>query len=806
MCAVHASQGPARSRRRRTCSPRSTSSARWRWPRSGTATTIPWADFRDDYTEIRRRIARVVPGCAGYDEKVDQPGGFVLPHPPRDTRTFPTDTDKAIFTVSPTEVLHVPEGRLLLQTMRSHDQFNTTIYGLDDRYRGIKTAAGSSSCTPTTSPRSGLEDGQLVDIVSEWEDGSERHRAALPGRLLRHPARLRRRLLPRDERRWCRSTPRRRAATSRPSSRWWSGSSRPATTGAGAGRPDATSATATRGSRRRGEACSAARPAELRRLGTHGRLVMSNLEDRPTRSPAPRPAGGRGRGDAPREVPLGGPRAMRVRRTLPQRERSLIGAWCFVDHYGPDDVADSGGMSVAPHPHTGLQTVSWLFTGEIEHRDSAGHHAMVRPGEVNLMTAGRGISHSEVSTPATTTACTAPSCGSRCPTRTRDTAPGFAHHAPDAGPGDGLEARVFLGSLLGVDLAGADGDPAARRRAAARAGRRLVLDVDPAFEHGVLVDTGGLVGRRPRGTPARPRLRPARACRARAGGARRARAGAAARRPAVRRVDRDVVELRGPHPRGDRRATARSGRRSTEGASSRTPRTCRRAGSGSPPATTCRRSRRPRCPTRGSSSGVDRTRLPAPPIPRQPSVDHRGIRGGDQLVDRARRAPARRARNDPSATSRTPRSVITRAPRRAGQRQVAAASSLALAACGYVVHQHDDPSARRDQVHRAAHALDHRAGDHPVREVAVAETCMPPSTATSMCPPRIIAKLVAESKYDAPGQHGDGLLAGIDQIGVDLVVVREGPDAEDAVLGVQGHRGRRLAGGWGSASAGRCRG
>ena len=103
----------------------------------------------------------------------------------------------------------------------------------------------------------------------------------------------------------------------------------------------------------------------------------------------------------PRDVPLGGPRAMTVRRTLPQRERSLIGAWCFLDHYGPDEVTETGGMSVAPHPHTGLQTVSWLFTGEVEHRDSAGHHAMVRPGELNLMTAGHGISHSEVSTSET---------------------------------------------------------------------------------------------------------------------------------------------------------------------------------------------------------------------------------------------------------------------------------------------------------------------------------------------------------------------------------------------------------------------
>ena len=93
----------------------------------------------------------------------------------------------------------------------------------------------------------------------------------------------------------------------------------------------------------------------------------------------------------PREVPLGGPRAILVRRTLPQRERSLIGAWCFADHYGPQDVRGGTGMDVPPHPHTGLQTVSWLFAGEVEHRDSAGVHAIVRPGELNLMTAGAGI-------------------------------------------------------------------------------------------------------------------------------------------------------------------------------------------------------------------------------------------------------------------------------------------------------------------------------------------------------------------------------------------------------------------------------
>src|ERR687892_231597 len=104
----------------------------------------------------------------------------------------------------------------------------------------------------------------------------------------------------------------------------------------------------------------------------------------------------------PRDVPLGGPRAMTVRRTLPQRSRSLIGAWCFADHYGPDEVHVSGGMDVPPHPHTGLQTVTWLFTGEVEHRDSLGTHAIVRPGELNLMTSGHGICHSEVSTPRAT--------------------------------------------------------------------------------------------------------------------------------------------------------------------------------------------------------------------------------------------------------------------------------------------------------------------------------------------------------------------------------------------------------------------
>ncbi len=191
----------------------------------------------------------------------------------------------------------------------------------------------------------------------------------------------------------------------------------------------------------------------------------------------------------PREVPLGGLRAMTVRRTLPQRQRSLIGAWCFLDHYGPDEVEDTGGMSVAPHPHTGLQTVSWLFTGEIEHRDSAGNHAMVRPGELNLMTAGRGISHSEVSTPRTTTLHGA-QLWVALPDGARDGSPGFEHYAPEPVSGSGWTARVFLGSLLGETSPVRTATPLLGLELLLSASTTLDLEVDPSYQLGVLVDTG----------------------------------------------------------------------------------------------------------------------------------------------------------------------------------------------------------------------------------------------------------------------------------------------------------------------------
>lgn len=194
-----------------------------------------------------------------------------------------------------------------------------------------------------------------------------------------------------------------------------------------------------------------------------------------------------------RDVPLGGPRAMNVRRTLPQRRRSLIGSWCFADHYGPDRVSASGGMRVARHPHTGLATVSLLFTGGIEHLDSAGNAARVRPGEVNLMIAGRGISHQEYST-ADTTTLHGVQLWYALPDATRHRPPSFAHYTPDpVRPVEGSELRVHLGSLAGsTSPVVTHTPPLLAAELLLRPATRLTLDVEESFEHGVLLDAGDL--------------------------------------------------------------------------------------------------------------------------------------------------------------------------------------------------------------------------------------------------------------------------------------------------------------------------
>ncbi|MGH3713975.1 MAG: FdhF/YdeP family oxidoreductase [Micromonosporaceae bacterium] len=134
----------------------------------------PWRDFEADYAAVRDRIARVVPGFKDYNRRLGTPGGFTLPHPPRDSRTFPTATGKARFTVNELDILQVPQGRLLLQTVRSHDQYNTTIYGMDDRYRGVKAGRRVVFVHPSDLAGLGLADGALVDLVSEWSDGVQR--------------------------------------------------------------------------------------------------------------------------------------------------------------------------------------------------------------------------------------------------------------------------------------------------------------------------------------------------------------------------------------------------------------------------------------------------------------------------------------------------------------------------------------------------------------------------------------------------------------------------------------------------------
>ena len=135
---------------------------------------VDWAALAADYSRIRAHISRVVPGHEDYDARVRTKDGFTLPHGPRDSRTFATADGRAHFTVSDLRMLEIPEGRLLLQTIRSHDQFNTTIYGLDDRYRGIKNGRRVIFVNPDDIRDLGVVDGELVDIVSEWHDGDRR--------------------------------------------------------------------------------------------------------------------------------------------------------------------------------------------------------------------------------------------------------------------------------------------------------------------------------------------------------------------------------------------------------------------------------------------------------------------------------------------------------------------------------------------------------------------------------------------------------------------------------------------------------
>ena len=133
-----------------------------------------WRAMASDYRVIRRHIEHVVPGFTDFEERVASPGGFVLPRGPRDSRTFDTATGKARFTRNALDAIQVPEGHLILQTVRSHDQFNTTVYGLDDRYRGIEGGRRVVFVNEADLAERGLRDADMVDLVSVWSDGERR--------------------------------------------------------------------------------------------------------------------------------------------------------------------------------------------------------------------------------------------------------------------------------------------------------------------------------------------------------------------------------------------------------------------------------------------------------------------------------------------------------------------------------------------------------------------------------------------------------------------------------------------------------
>lgn len=192
----------------------------------------------------------------------------------------------------------------------------------------------------------------------------------------------------------------------------------------------------------------------------------------------------------PRDVVLAPTGGLSVRRTLPDRHRSLIGAWCFLDHFGPEDPAVHGGMRVAPHPHTSLQTVTWLFSGHVEHRDSLGTRMVVRPGQLNLMTAGRGINHSEYSTPDSPVL-HGVQLWTALPAAARLGDPRFDHFEPEPfGIGD-HRLSVFLGTLAGASSPVGTFSPLVGAEIVLGEGD-LTLAVEPTWEYGLLVDSGAI--------------------------------------------------------------------------------------------------------------------------------------------------------------------------------------------------------------------------------------------------------------------------------------------------------------------------
>ncbi len=181
---------------------------------------------------------------------------------------------------------------------------------------------------------------------------------------------------------------------------------------------------------------------------------------------------------------------MTIRRALPARQRRSVGAWCFLDHFGPVDVRAGRGLRVGPHPHIGLQTFTWPIAGEILHRDSLGHEQLIRPGQVNLMTAGRGIAHSEESPTERSPLLHGAQLWIALPASHRHMEPDFAHYpAVPVLARDGFQLTVLAGTLLGERSPVTVYSPLTGLELLTDGGATR-LPLDPGFEHAALMLEG----------------------------------------------------------------------------------------------------------------------------------------------------------------------------------------------------------------------------------------------------------------------------------------------------------------------------
>lgn len=180
-----------------------------------------------------------------------------------------------------------------------------------------------------------------------------------------------------------------------------------------------------------------------------------------------------------------------ITRVLPRRMRRTIGPWCFADHFGPTPV-DVASMNVGPHPHIGLQTVTWLIEGEVLHRDSLDSEQIIRPGQLNLMTAGNGVSHSEETPDDVSGDLHGIQFWVAQPDSTRFGEPAFEHHEslPQVDLGDGAKATILMGNLAGGASPARTDSPLVGADLLVEA--TVVAPLDPAFEHGIIVLEGSI--------------------------------------------------------------------------------------------------------------------------------------------------------------------------------------------------------------------------------------------------------------------------------------------------------------------------